>query len=134
MSRRGKLRGMKPGKRLKSANKLSDIQRFLKYVKEELCPNKKGDVCWLWIGTMDKSGYGQFRFQGQIRGSHRVSYAMFVGTIPEDFEIDHKVCNNPSCVNPNHLVKSPASKHHSKNGKKRHEKEETPQSREEPPF
>jgi hypothetical protein len=34
--------------------------------------------------------------------SHRVTYMLSKGTIPDGFQVQH-LCNNPSCCNPNHL-------------------------------
>ncbi len=46
----------------------------------------KEDVngCWIWTGNTDKDGYGimGIRRYGQYR-THRVSYAVFVGDIPD---------------------------------------------------
>ena len=54
--------------------------------------------CWLWLGTQNKKGYGNF--QGRI--ASRVSYIAFRGEIAPDLTIDH-LCKNKSCINPAHL-------------------------------
>ena len=54
--------------------------------------------CWVWARSLDKEGYG--RWAG--KSAHRFFYEKFVGPIPDGLEIDH-LCNNPSCVNPEHL-------------------------------
>jgi hypothetical protein len=57
--------------------------------------------CWVWIGGKLKGGYGQFSYEGKGLSAHRASYMLFVGEIG-DKHVLHK-CDNPSCVNPDHL-------------------------------
>lgn len=56
------------------------------------------ESCWLWTGGSRK-GYGRYN-TGQP--AHRVSYQLFIGTIPHGLTIDH-LCENKMCVNPLHL-------------------------------
>lgn len=73
-------------------------ERFEKYV---VC----GNGCWLWSGHVDKDGYGRIR-QGSksepLLRSHRVSYELYVGSIPPGMMVCHS-CDNPPCVRPSHL-------------------------------
>ena len=58
--------------------------------------------CWNWTGAKNEREYGRFHFNGKNARSHRASYQIFTGEIPEGYEIDHK-CNNTLCCNPQHL-------------------------------
>jgi hypothetical protein len=61
--------------------------------------------CWEWRLCLDK-GYG--RKKGI--GAHRVLYEARKGPIPRGYHLHHK-CENPRCVNPDHLEPMTMSDH-----------------------
>jgi hypothetical protein len=58
-------------------------------------------ACWIWTGSA-KNGYGQIGDSTGVYLTHRFSYALAHGHIPDELRVCHS-CDNPPCCNPSHL-------------------------------
>lgn len=58
--------------------------------------------CHLWLGGLDKDGYGQTHYKGKNIRAHRIAYLLLLGPIPDGLVVMHE-CDTPACINPAHL-------------------------------
>ena len=62
----------------------------------------KGTLCWNWDLYIGSCGYGTYRHGKQSWKTHRLTYTLIKGDIPEGLVVDH-LCRNRACCNPEHL-------------------------------
>jgi hypothetical protein len=70
--------------------------------KEKYIERVTESGCWIWMGSTWSGGYGYVRNEGKYISAHRYMYELYKGKIPDGLNCLH-TCDNPSCVNPNHL-------------------------------
>lgn len=73
------------------------------------------DGCWLWLGALNRDGYGSMRtgVGNAVGQPHRLAVIVRDGAIPQGLEVDHRChdshchetpCPHRRCVNPEHLA------------------------------
>src|SRR5437879_5364658 len=64
--------------------------------------------CWVWKGCHARSGDGVMTILGRQMTARRVSWFLFVGSIPSGARVMRR-CPTPACVNPAHAALRPGT-------------------------
>jgi len=67
-------------------------------------------VCWEWQRSTDDCGYGLFRLERKLWRAHILSLTWDMGPPPPGKPLALHTCDNPPCVNPEHLYWGSAKK------------------------
>lgn len=64
--------------------------------------SRRRGECLEWFGTTTRGGYGLIRNGEKNVLTHRAAWQLKNGAIPDGLRVLHK-CDNPPCINPDHL-------------------------------
>lgn len=81
--------------------------------------------CWLWTGKINRGGYGEIRVGAGMKKAHHAAVFLATGDWPPAGAVVCHRCDNPRCVNAQHLFVGT----HADNVADRHEKGRTVMNR-----
>jgi Recombinase len=70
-----------------------------------------GTGCRLWLGALNRKGYGKTQADGRTVQAHRHAWELRNGPLPAEVDLHHLPTCPKNCVEPTHLTPVPKTKH-----------------------
>lgn len=68
-----------------------------------------GEGCWIWLASMNASGYPQFSVGGKATEAWRVALTLAGRNFAREDRVAHS-CGNRWCMNPDHMTLAPGTR------------------------